>query len=137
MNAQCNNDRIMDDFILSSSLHFLFPSFSFFLPVCVCVCVCLSLSLSLSLTHTHSLSHTHTLSLTHTHSLSPSLSCSKVHLMVESTAAAMAYGLLVVGTKNVLIFDMGGGILPQLCILSALHFFSLSCCIVTHPSHLL
>jgi hypothetical protein len=29
--------------------------------------------------------------------------------MVESTAAAMAYGLLVVGTKNVLIFDMGGG----------------------------
>ena len=33
----------------------------------------------------------------------------KIHLMVESTAAAMAYGLLVVGTKTVLVFDMGGG----------------------------
>lgn len=29
--------------------------------------------------------------------------------MVESTAAAMAYGLLVVGKKNVMVFDMGGG----------------------------
>lgn len=29
--------------------------------------------------------------------------------MIESTAAAMAYGLLVAGTKTVLIFDMGGG----------------------------
>ena len=32
-----------------------------------------------------------------------------VQLMVESTAAAMAYGLLVAGCKTVLIFDMGGG----------------------------
>lgn len=32
-----------------------------------------------------------------------------VHLMIESTAAAMAYGLLVAGRKNVMIFDMGGG----------------------------
>ena len=31
--------------------------------------------------------------------------------MVESTAAAMAYGLLVAGEKTVLIFDMGGGTL--------------------------
>jgi molecular chaperone DnaK (HSP70) len=29
--------------------------------------------------------------------------------MIESTAAAMSYGLLVAGDKNVLIFDMGGG----------------------------
>lgn len=29
--------------------------------------------------------------------------------MIESTAAAMAYGLLVAGEKFVLIFDMGGG----------------------------
>lgn len=29
--------------------------------------------------------------------------------MVESTAAAMAYGLLVAGKKTVLVFDMGGG----------------------------
>lgn len=29
--------------------------------------------------------------------------------MVESTAAAMAYGLLVAGEKTVLIYDMGGG----------------------------
>eukprot|EP01041_Mallomonas_annulata_P008626 gene8626-17793_t len=34
-----------------------------------------------------------------------------VHLMVESTAAAMAYGLLVAGSKMILIFDMGGGTL--------------------------
>jgi molecular chaperone DnaK (HSP70) len=32
-----------------------------------------------------------------------------VYFMVESTAAAMAYGLLVAGQKYVLIFDMGGG----------------------------
>ena len=31
--------------------------------------------------------------------------------MVESTAAALAYGLFVVGSKNVMIFDMGGGTL--------------------------
>lgn len=35
----------------------------------------------------------------------------QVHFMIESTAAAMAYGLLVAGTKNVLVFDMGGGTL--------------------------
>ncbi len=29
--------------------------------------------------------------------------------MSESTAAAMSYGLLVAGTKTVVIFDMGGG----------------------------
>jgi molecular chaperone DnaK (HSP70) len=29
--------------------------------------------------------------------------------MIESTAAAMAYGLLVAGTKKVMVFDMGGG----------------------------
>ena len=29
--------------------------------------------------------------------------------MIESTAAAMAYGLLVAGKKRVLVFDMGGG----------------------------
>eukprot|EP00597_Dinobryon_sp_UTEXLB2267_P000252 CAMPEP_0170069434 /NCGR_PEP_ID=MMETSP0019_2-20121128/8113_1 /TAXON_ID=98059 /ORGANISM="Dinobryon sp., Strain UTEXLB2267" /LENGTH=524 /DNA_ID=CAMNT_0010277483 /DNA_START=112 /DNA_END=1683 /DNA_ORIENTATION=- len=33
----------------------------------------------------------------------------EVHLMVESTAAAMAYGLLVAGQKSILVFDMGGG----------------------------
>ena len=34
-----------------------------------------------------------------------------VHLMIESTAAAMAYGLAFVGntTKTILVFDMGGG----------------------------
>lgn len=31
--------------------------------------------------------------------------------MVESTAAAMSYGLLVAGSKNVLIVDIGGGTL--------------------------
>lgn len=31
--------------------------------------------------------------------------------MVESSAAALAYGLLVVGQKTVLVFDMGGGTL--------------------------
>lgn len=31
--------------------------------------------------------------------------------MIESTAAAMSYGLLVAGTKNVLIVDIGGGTL--------------------------
>ncbi len=31
--------------------------------------------------------------------------------MVESSAAAMAYGLLSVGSKTVLVFDMGGGTL--------------------------
>ena len=29
--------------------------------------------------------------------------------MVESTAAAMAYGLLAAGEKVVMVFDMGGG----------------------------
>lgn len=29
--------------------------------------------------------------------------------MIESTAAAMAYGLFVAGTKNVMVFDIGGG----------------------------
>ena len=29
--------------------------------------------------------------------------------MVESTAAAMSYGLLVAGKKTVIVFDMGGG----------------------------
>lgn len=33
----------------------------------------------------------------------------QVHFLVESTAAATAYGLSVAGVKNVLIFDMGGG----------------------------
>lgn len=33
----------------------------------------------------------------------------QVHFMIESTAAAMAYGLLVAGEKFVLVFDMGGG----------------------------
>ena len=33
----------------------------------------------------------------------------KVYFMSESTAAAMSYGLLVAGTKTVIIFDMGGG----------------------------
>ncbi len=33
----------------------------------------------------------------------------QVHLMIESTAAAMGYGLLVAGTKNAMIVDMGGG----------------------------
>lgn len=31
--------------------------------------------------------------------------------MVESTAAALSYGLLVAGSKRVLVFDMGGGTL--------------------------
>lgn len=31
--------------------------------------------------------------------------------MVESTAAAMSYGLLVAGSKNVLVVDIGGGTL--------------------------
>ena len=31
--------------------------------------------------------------------------------MVESSAAAMAYGLLSSGAKTVLVFDMGGGTL--------------------------
>mmetsp|Transcript_26593 Transcript_26593/g.44449 ORF Transcript_26593/g.44449 Transcript_26593/m.44449 type:complete len:511 (-) Transcript_26593:352-1884(-) len=34
---------------------------------------------------------------------------SEVHFFVESTAAATAYGLMVAGRKNVLVFDMGGG----------------------------
>lgn len=29
--------------------------------------------------------------------------------MIESSAAAMAYGLMVAGSKRVLVFDMGGG----------------------------
>lgn len=29
--------------------------------------------------------------------------------MIESTAAAMAYGLLVAGKKKAMVFDMGGG----------------------------
>lgn len=33
----------------------------------------------------------------------------QVHFLAESTAAATAYGLTVSGTKQVLIFDMGGG----------------------------
>lgn len=33
----------------------------------------------------------------------------QVNLMVESTAAAMSYGLFVAGSKTVLVFDMGGG----------------------------
>eukprot|EP00598_Pedospumella_elongata_P008915 CAMPEP_0185013096 /NCGR_PEP_ID=MMETSP1098-20130426/98635_1 /TAXON_ID=89044 /ORGANISM="Spumella elongata, Strain CCAP 955/1" /LENGTH=770 /DNA_ID=CAMNT_0027542161 /DNA_START=108 /DNA_END=2421 /DNA_ORIENTATION=+ len=33
----------------------------------------------------------------------------EVHFLAESTAAATAYGLTVSGTKQVLIFDMGGG----------------------------
>ena len=36
---------------------------------------------------------------------------SEVHLMVESSAAAMAYGLLAVGKKHVLVVDMGCGTL--------------------------
>lgn len=32
-----------------------------------------------------------------------------MHFLAESTAAATAYGLTVSGTKQVLIFDMGGG----------------------------
>lgn len=35
----------------------------------------------------------------------------QVHFMVESTAAALSYGLLVAGHKAVLVFDMGGGTL--------------------------
>ena len=31
--------------------------------------------------------------------------------MVESTAAALSYGLLAVGRKTVLVLDMGGGTL--------------------------
>lgn len=31
--------------------------------------------------------------------------------MVESTAAAFSYGLLVVGKKTAMVFDMGGGTL--------------------------
>ena len=33
----------------------------------------------------------------------------QVHLLIESSAAAMSYGLFVAGSKTVLIFDMGGG----------------------------
>ena len=36
---------------------------------------------------------------------------SEAHLMVESSAAAMAYGLLAVGQKHVLVVDMGCGTL--------------------------
>ena len=32
-----------------------------------------------------------------------------INFMVESTAAAMGYGLFVVGSKCVLVFDIGGG----------------------------
>ena len=32
-------------------------------------------------------------------------------MMIESTAAALAYGLMVAGKKNVFVFDMGGGTL--------------------------
>jgi molecular chaperone HscA len=32
-----------------------------------------------------------------------------VHFLVESTAAAAAYGLAVAGSKTVLVVDMGGG----------------------------
>ena len=35
----------------------------------------------------------------------------EVHLLVESSAAALAYGLLVVGRKDVLVVDMGCGTL--------------------------
>ena len=31
--------------------------------------------------------------------------------MVESTAAALSYGLLAVGSKTVMVLDMGGGTL--------------------------
>ena len=34
-----------------------------------------------------------------------------VTFLAESTAAAMAYGLLISGAKNVMVFDMGGGTL--------------------------
>jgi molecular chaperone DnaK (HSP70) len=40
------------------------------------------------------------------HAILPSF---QVHLMIESTAAAMSYGLLVAGRKNALIVDIGGG----------------------------
>jgi hypothetical protein len=33
----------------------------------------------------------------------------KVHFMIESTAAAMAYGLLVAGRKRAMVVDIGGG----------------------------
>lgn len=33
----------------------------------------------------------------------------EVHLMMESSAAALAYGLLTAGTKTILVFDIGGG----------------------------
>lgn len=33
----------------------------------------------------------------------------EIHFMIESTAAAMAYGLLVSGSKHVLVLDIGGG----------------------------
>jgi hypothetical protein len=33
----------------------------------------------------------------------------EIHLMVESTAAALGYGLLCAGSKNILVVDIGGG----------------------------
>ena len=33
----------------------------------------------------------------------------QVFLLVESTAAALSYGLLGAGSKTVLVFDIGGG----------------------------
>ena len=44
-----------------------------------------------------------------THRAAQAAGFTEVHLMVESSAAAMAYGLLTAGTKTVLVFDMGGG----------------------------
>mmetsp|Transcript_745 Transcript_745/g.1237 ORF Transcript_745/g.1237 Transcript_745/m.1237 type:complete len:723 (-) Transcript_745:28-2196(-) len=32
-----------------------------------------------------------------------------IHLLIESTAAALGYGLLCAGDKRILVFDMGGG----------------------------
>ena len=102
---------------------FVIASFSLFDSI-PCCCQCLSIlshfSHHLSFPLLTSLLHSISIFLFHIsiilcHLISLLLLPFQVHLMVESTAAAMAYGLLVVGKKNVMIFDMGGGQFPSIC----------------------
>ena len=41
--------------------------------------------------------------------------------LAEPTAAAMAYGLFVAGTKTMLVFDLGSGTLVGMCVYEHAH----------------